>query len=113
MRANPQAVHTAKNIITAHRTANRRQAAHHTASHQLPVAHRTASRQLPAVHRTASRQLPAVRHIVSRRIQEAITAVRIHPEIHMLHMTRVTKMYTRMVTMMMTYITEMTITQMA
>ena len=91
MRANPQAVHTAQDIITAHRTANRRQAAHHTASHQLPV----------------------VRHIVSRRIQEAITAVRIHPEIHMLHMTRVTKMYTRMVTMMMTYITEMTITQMA
>ena len=102
MRANPQAVHTAQDIITAHRTANRRQAAHHTAS-----------RRLPAVHRTASRQLPAVRHIVSRRIQEAITAVRIHPEIHMIHMTRVTKMYTRMVTMMMTYITEMTITQMA
>ena len=102
MRANPQAVHTAQDIITAHRTAGRRQAAHHTANHRLP-----------AVRRTASRQLPAVRHIVSRRIQEAITAVRIHPEIHMLHMTRVTKMYTRMVTMMMTYITEMTITQMA
>lgn len=102
MRADPQAVHTAQDIITANRTANRRQAAHHTAN-----------RRLPAVHRTASRQLPAVRHIVSRRIQEAITAVRIHPEIHMIHMTRVTKMYTRMVTMMMTYITEMTITQMA